>query len=780
MTVTFYELGAHAYEEIGIVDDGEIIDGEDQLEAIGADQFLNDEERLLRVYDGPHIIAGIGTNNTGITKSDTDKWSDRARVRSVFKEWVPYTGERGGEGWQNTLTGEIRYQEQKPSGAGSDDADVTLPSNSTMSTVTAAVTSILGATVASALKDQLRGGEGGTLNPQMYVTAAALYIAQTGKGSLANLQESINQEAEDEPENAQDITVNAGGHEVEMTTATDVSDITGAITEVTGNETVPRLAMTMDEDEQKNAEAWTENFLQSVDDETAQEFQGALDQRIRERTVSTDKFRGGVVVPNDITPETAENAMYDTLDYETYEMLAEAIRSNPSADETDPDTWVRATLTQIGDDNNQRQQFQSQFDVSVAETDEEPKMVTMTGGGESIEMPTNTAPEDARRAIEDTFSEEALKLTAHALEQREMNVEDPKNWVMTSLTLAQVNNPEGFGNQVTELQDSLIDEGEDEDEGDLSRSEELLDDFEPEGDWQAYTDPVSDLLEEGESGSDIVDALRNYGTVGDHALEDNQIRQIAFDAYDDATERNAPIEETADNPTLAMDWGNEFPEAMQERQRELFADFELVKEGISAWSDDPHGPEMASMWNYVMNHTGNGNIPEGVQGEPDEDQVQALTGLHSIHQDTLQEVYGDTVPVFRPVTGSAATELTNAKDADDDEPIEFNHRPAESWSSDIEQIANRTDFEDEEVAVVRRDVPTSDVLASSLLGSPGFDADDNQFMVMSESRTEYEKDDVLTGDDLQDPNTVMEQVQWAADTAGGGEDSQEGQEGDSE
>ena len=41
------------------------------------------------------------------------------------KEWVAYEGERGGEGWRNTETGEIVYQDEKPSGGAENESDST-------------------------------------------------------------------------------------------------------------------------------------------------------------------------------------------------------------------------------------------------------------------------------------------------------------------------------------------------------------------------------------------------------------------------------------------------------------------------------------------------------------------------------------------------------------------------------------------------------------------------------------------------------------------------------
>lgn len=689
--------------------------------------------------------------------------------KAMEKEWVPYKGPYGGEGWQNTLTGEIRYQESKPTGAGSGDSDISMPANSTLDSVSAAITSVLGAAVLSSLKSQLQGGQGGTIDPQMLVTAGAMYIAQTGKGSLGELQEALNEESEDNPKDSQDVTVSAGDHEAEITTQTKPSDITGAITEVTDNQTLTRLSTQLDDDQKESAEAWTEAFLSRVDNETVEQFQDVVDQRIRERTITTDKYRGGVVVPNDLSIDEAKQAMQQTFDQGTYQSLESLIEADTSVDENEPDPWVLAALTQIGDNDELRSEYQSHFDVSITE-EEEVESVILSGGGESIEMPTGTTDEEVRSAIEETIGEDFLKHTAGFMEDQGMDIEDPKNWIKTSLSLSHIDNPEGFEQTVTELQDSVITAVEEDAEEDQNRSVELISDFDPEGDWQSFVDPVSDLMEEGESASDILSALENEAKIGEHKLEDAQIRQIAFDAHKEASERNAPIEATADNPTLAMDWGNEFPEAMRDQMEERFGDeYEQMKESFSAWSDNPHDESMASFWNYVMNESGNGNIPEGIQGDPSQDGVDSIERMHEINRDTLQEIYGESIPVFRPVTGKAAKRLKEAKESDEEE-FEFSHRPAETWSSDIEQIAQRTEWEDEDMTVIRREVSPEQVLASSMIGSPGMDTEDNEFVVMSDSHTEYKGDDVLVEDDLKDPKAVMEQVSWANETAGGNEE----------
>ena len=57
---------------------------------------LKDESALLREFDGPYLLAV------------------KTPAEATAKAWVPYEGPRGGEGWQNTNDGEVRYQEEPP------------------------------------------------------------------------------------------------------------------------------------------------------------------------------------------------------------------------------------------------------------------------------------------------------------------------------------------------------------------------------------------------------------------------------------------------------------------------------------------------------------------------------------------------------------------------------------------------------------------------------------------------------------------------------------------
>ena len=95
------------YQEVGRIQDGEIVQGEDNLLALDEREVWEEssEARLLDLFSGPYVMAGY------VEESD-----------DLTKDWVPYQGPRGGEGWQNTETGEVRYQDDPPS-----DSDINSP-----------------------------------------------------------------------------------------------------------------------------------------------------------------------------------------------------------------------------------------------------------------------------------------------------------------------------------------------------------------------------------------------------------------------------------------------------------------------------------------------------------------------------------------------------------------------------------------------------------------------------------------------------------------------------
>ena len=107
------------YEQIATISEGKFIDGEDQARFVDR-SILDDEEKLLEQYTGPGVVAVMHDDPEEKSAPEVHNFST-ASVRD--KEWVPYEGPRGGEGWEHTDTGERRYQEEKPVGEGETEND---------------------------------------------------------------------------------------------------------------------------------------------------------------------------------------------------------------------------------------------------------------------------------------------------------------------------------------------------------------------------------------------------------------------------------------------------------------------------------------------------------------------------------------------------------------------------------------------------------------------------------------------------------------------------------
>lgn len=107
--ITIYKSAdARQFTKAATIADGEIVQGEDNIPPLTDDE-LADEEKLLRQFDGPYILA---------VKHRDD---NRSMQLAAEGEWVRYRGPQGGEGWQHPVTGEVRYQKDKPdAGEGAD------------------------------------------------------------------------------------------------------------------------------------------------------------------------------------------------------------------------------------------------------------------------------------------------------------------------------------------------------------------------------------------------------------------------------------------------------------------------------------------------------------------------------------------------------------------------------------------------------------------------------------------------------------------------------------
>ena len=166
MTVVFYRLRDEGseFEDIGAVEDGEIVRGEENLPPIDPEE-AKDPDALMEHYDGPYLVAAE-ESDTPTDETEKTHWLTEPRMGKVgwydsdtgaFRytgaservseflskrypngledtrtslvacqgpssnllkqddgQWIPYKGPQNGEGWQQVGSGEVRYQQDPP------------------------------------------------------------------------------------------------------------------------------------------------------------------------------------------------------------------------------------------------------------------------------------------------------------------------------------------------------------------------------------------------------------------------------------------------------------------------------------------------------------------------------------------------------------------------------------------------------------------------------------------------------------------------------------------
>lgn len=125
MDLIVYELQGDTYAEIGRVQDGETTS--DELHTIYPEDVWTDRDpaELAARLNGPRIVAVV-EDDAAELKAELDITGD-GDGDSVTKEWERYDGPQGGEGWRNTETDEVRYQDAKPGADGEGDGEAATP-----------------------------------------------------------------------------------------------------------------------------------------------------------------------------------------------------------------------------------------------------------------------------------------------------------------------------------------------------------------------------------------------------------------------------------------------------------------------------------------------------------------------------------------------------------------------------------------------------------------------------------------------------------------------------
>jgi len=139
--IRVYELNDdNEFTEVGTVEDGEITSGEETLTTIDSEQTWTTltEQELADRFNGPRVMATIDDDTPADDDEPVEQQASFIHISELpvtptqldtlvdTKEWVRYQGPQGGEGWRNTDTNEIVYDDDPPGERGDvDEADGT-------------------------------------------------------------------------------------------------------------------------------------------------------------------------------------------------------------------------------------------------------------------------------------------------------------------------------------------------------------------------------------------------------------------------------------------------------------------------------------------------------------------------------------------------------------------------------------------------------------------------------------------------------------------------------
>jgi len=181
---------------------------------------------------------------------------------------------------------------------------------------------------------------------------------------------------------------------------------------------------------------------------------------------------------------------------------------------------------------------------------------------------------------------------------------------------------------------------------------------------------------------------------------------------------------------------------------------------FNSWREERDGSllndDTAELWGAAIDRYENDNVPDNATADPetvgdplpvdedmDADPVTAIGDSIQTSREVLSEVFGDSVPVARGVSGEFAEQIKAAKESG--ESVELDHRVLESWSTfpdHSEQFANEGD---EPGVIITTEVPIEDVYGSSHT-TPGLGEEENELIVGSDGPIEYSPDQIQIAD----------------------------------
>lgn len=293
-------------------------------------------------------------------------------------------------------------------------------------------------------------------------------------------------------------------------------------------------------------------------------------------------------------------------------------------------------------------------------------------------------------------------------------------------------------------------DGGDDTEPDSEIVEDLPDEY--SGDYQERKEiknSAAELVENGASYTEAVSTIEESVS----GLDERAMKEIRQQAY---INRSNEMEIAGDSvpvsPIIRTSYSQDdspIREASKEELETRLPEGEGGVDRLQSMGNDWREAQInllntgtASIWATISENTGNDNFPdEAPISSPTADsfEQEIIEEQKQYTEDTLREMFGDTVPLSRGIDGEFAQQIQEA--AESGEEIELEARAVESWTTFPDHAEQFATMETGDGVIITQEVPVEEIWASSHT-TPGLAEEENEFLVGKEDSFSIDPENV--------------------------------------
>ena len=601
----------------------------------------------------------------------------------VEKEWVPYTGTQGGEGWRSTVTQETRYQENRPTDSQAPDLDeVTMEdveqSDIQQTQVWQEIDSV---------EDFDVGQRVSWYDPENDYTWGAF------------VEEIYDDEIILETESQRRLSIPVTDGEPEGTVRRQQSVHMGYGPAASNDTyipeekpaTQPQIAL-----EAMRSAASTEHF---DDIDPLVNFYAYMDERGEDMSAVDDSIEYALMQHPYLDPEDAEEIKEEAGD------LSEEEDVNELQEEQER---VRATPTIAAS--------------AIVEPALQPDVLEKNPEG----IPDNA----------DYVQPEQIPDIPESAETYE------GRYGGMYVVYDETEDEEGEGDQSTDTESEGIDIEpyvQDMDEGDISDKANIVVEMIEDG---ATRENLRDLGNEiyDDPYSSTADSVVNE-------IVEMQFDGVDIDGFDSSFELSSYNSDFAREyeERIQEEIGEEQYQALEEAY-DYWSGYETdsdvyIDEDRELEDGGPQSDGAAPIWQLANEITGNDNLErdELLDMDVDDSTIEALMLHKESVNEALREVYGDTVTAFRGLTGDISQELKGSGG-------EMDHRAVESWAVKPGIAEDFATWDGADGVMIETEIDIEDIVSTSDFGS-GMEWFDDEYLVAHDDSTQIDETAVIDATD---------------------------------